>query len=257
MHKILLSAAFLPAMVYTAATTTPSTALTTPAQAVQTGLGPSPDQGQPYGAGTPGAPDYPFIQAPSTDETVYGTNDPAYIENLNLQAFEQQANIVNQQLYDQWVAQGSQGPMPQYIGVNETAFDQWWASYTPGQNEPAQNFWTGLNPNNSFTSWIGTGGDGFTGAPTGAPAASGSPSPTVTLPSTSTYSATAGLSTSATATLPTSAPSGTAAGNASLTADLQQAIQLLSNDAAWVKDAATQQALANAAAELAAAQQQQ
>lgn len=246
MHKILLSAAFLPAMIYTAATT-PQGPLLPPGQVIgwgantgspvwsQTGLGPSPFQGQPYGAGTPGAPNYPFIQAPSTDPDVYGTNDPAYIDNLNLQAVEQQANIVNQQMYQNWVLTGEKGPPPQYVGIDQNAWQQWWAqvSANPGQNAPPQNFWTGVDPNNFFTNWLGSGGS-YAGAPVG----NAAPQPLVTVTSNS------GASRSA----------GTPAGNTSLVADLEQARQLLLSDAALSKDPAIQQALADAAAELAAAQ---
>jgi hypothetical protein len=248
MHKILLSAAFLPAMVYTAATT-PQSPLLPPGQVVgwgpntgspvwsQTGLGPSPFQGQPYGAGTPGAPNYPFIQAPSTDPAVYGTNDPDYIKNLNLQVLEQQANIVNQQMYQNWVLTGQKGPPPQYVGIDENAWQQWWAQYSanPGQDAPPQNFWTGVDPNNSFTNWLGSGGS-YAGAPIGNPPIQ---SP-VNITSINGASGSVAIS----------------AGNTSLFADLEQAKQLLLSDAAWSKDPAIQQALADAAAELAAAQKQ-
>jgi len=258
MLKLIAAAALVPAA-YITTTTLPrtETPLTPPGQTVgwgpntgssawsQTGLGPSPYQGQPYGAGTPGAPNYPFIQAPSTDYSTYRSDD--YIRNLNLQAFEQQANIVNQQLYTQWVAQGSTGSLPQYIGVDENAFNQWWAQYSanPGQDAPPQNFWTGLDPHNSFTSWIGTHGDGFTGAlPSAEPnTSSASPPGSKSMPGSSTYIA-------ATTTSTHNTPQ-------SVKQAIEDAKDILSQDAAFVKDAQLQSEAAKVIAELMAVQLQE
>jgi hypothetical protein len=139
-------------------------------------------------------------------------------------------------MYQNWVLTGQKGPPPQYVGIDQNAWQQWWTqvSANPGQNAPPQNFWTGVDPNNSFTNWLGSGGS-YAGAPVGNPA----PQPSVTITSSSGASGSVGIH----------------SGNTSLLADLEQAKQLLLSDAAWVKDPATQQALANAAAELAAAQQ--
>jgi hypothetical protein len=262
MRNLLVAAALVPAAYFTTATIPPGqTPLVAPGDALggtpnadlsvwsETGLGPSPNQGQPYGAGTPGAPNYPFIEAPSMDYTTYGS--AGYSKNLNLQAFEQQANIVNQQLYMQWVAKGADGPLPQYIGVDERNFDQWWAQVSAnlGQDAPPQDFWTGLDPHNSFTSWIGTdaSSDRYAAAlpPSGSSVTSiGLPSPTMSP-----------VTTLGGATYVTSASAGSTPD--SVKQAIQDARNILAEDASFVKDPQLQAETAKVLAELAAAQAQQ
>lgn len=254
MYKVVLTVASViaPAL-YTAHTIPRDSTLVPPGQSVgwgpntgspvwsQTGIGPSPYQGQPYGAGIPGAPNYPFIQAPSTDYPTYSSGD--YIKNLNLQAFEQQANIVNQQLYMQWQSQGSKGSPPQYVTVDEAGFEKWWAglqqTYDPGspsygQNAPAQTFWTGIDPKNPTTNWIGTR-DGY-GAATDASTITRVQLPDVVLP-TATISAAA------------------SAGTEPIRQAMQEAAAILAQDSRLTKDPQIQAEVQKLLAELAAAQQ--
>ena len=245
MFKLIAATALVPAAYFTTTTLPQSQPpLIPPGQTVgwgpntgssvwsQTGLGPSPYQGQSYGAGTPGAPNYQFNQAPSTNYGTYGGTD--YVYAMNLQGMEQQANIVNAQLYAQWLNAGGTGPVPQYVGVNPQAFEQWWNSFPggPGVGEaPPQNFWTGVigNPN-SMVSWIGSPGS-YAGAQIWYPPPV---SPTVTID---------------------------AAQNSlspqSLTADLEQAKQLLLEDATRTDDPAIKQNATETLAQIAALEAQQ
>ena len=255
MHKIVLAAASVIAPALYTAHTIPQNSLVPPGQTVgwgpntgspvwsQTGIGPSPYQGQPYGAGTPEAPNYPFIQAPSTDYATYSST--AYIKNLNLQAFEQQANIVNQQLYTIWQSQGGKGNPPQYVGVDQAAFEKWWAglqaTYDPssptyGQNAPPQTFWTGVDPNNQMTNWLGTGGGvgGATG--TGNTTITRVQLPEVVMP---------------TATIQATASTGTE----SIRQAMQEAAAILAQDSKSTKDPQFRAEAQKLLAELAAAQQ--
>lgn len=246
MFKLIAAAALVPAA-YVTTTTLPQmqAPLLPPGQTIgwgpntgspvwsQTGLGPSPYQGQPYGAGTPGAPNYPFIQAPSTNYGAYGTTD--YVYAMNLQEMQQQANIVNAQLYVQWQNAGGKGPLPQYVGVDQQAFEQWWNGFSggPGVGQPPpQTFWTGVAGNpNPMVSWIGSPGS-YSGAQIWFPQATSSDVTVNTAPA-------------------------NAANLQSMLADLEQAKQLLLEDAAHTNDPAIKQNAADTLAQIAALEKQQ
>lgn len=104
---------------------------------------------------------YAAVGAGSTDPAVFRTD--GYIKALNLNSFLQIANHDNTYRYDryknalhEWSEHGMQDPPPappKYETVDLNGFNDWWARYTPGYDQPSPTSFVTNGPKDGGYGW--------------------------------------------------------------------------------------------------------